>query len=411
MQEYNVSKFNLQECLKCNICSEVCPMMKANPLYPGPKQAGPDGERYRIKDEDIFDRNIKFCLNCKRCEVACPSGVKIGDMIAVAKIRHRGGEHRLRDRMLASTDMVGGLATPVAPIVNGVLSWKLSKSILEGVMGVSSHAAMPKYSSQKFSTWYARGNAAKQKKYSRFVEYFHGCYVNYNCPQLGKDFVTLMNACGYGVRLLKGQKCCGVAMIANGFEKEAVKAAQTNVQCIMNASAPVLTTSSSCTLTLTEEYSNVLGIATGDTASKVQLAVKWLYDSIDRGEVKIAWRKDFAMKAVYHTPCHMQRLGQQIYSIELLRMIPGLQLDVLEQKCCGISGTFGFKKEGYELSRKIGEELFEDIRNHAPEAVITDCETCKWQIEAATGYSVYNPISILAKAIDIKETTLLNENR
>lgn len=71
MQDNNLGNF--QDCLKCNICAEVCPMMEANPLYPGPKQAGPDELRYRIKDSAFFDNALKYCLNCKRCEVACPS--------------------------------------------------------------------------------------------------------------------------------------------------------------------------------------------------------------------------------------------------------------------------------------------------------------------------------------------------
>ena len=52
---------------------------------------------------------------------------------------------------------------------------------------------------------------------AKHVSYFHGCYVNYNFPQLGKDLVKIMNAVGYGVHLLEKEKCCGVALIANGL--------------------------------------------------------------------------------------------------------------------------------------------------------------------------------------------------
>lgn len=409
MQEL-LKNVNLQECMKCNICTEVCPMMEVNPLYPGPKQAGPDGMRYRLKDPDFFDNSLKYCLNCKRCEVACPSGVKVGDIIAVAKLKHIKSQHKLRDRMLASTDMVGTMASAIAPVANSVLGLGVTKSLLDSTIAVSKHASMPAYSSKRFSSWFKKVRA-EQQAYSRQVEYFHGCYVNYNYPQLGKDFVTVMNACGYGVTLLEKQRCCGVALIANGFEREALKAAKTNLTSIRKAGHPVLTTSSSCTLTLTEEYGNVLGQDVSEAADKVMLAVRWLYDKIDRGEVKLAFKEDFKMKAAYHTPCHMQRLGQQFYSIELLKMIPGLDLTVLDQKCCGIAGTFGFKKEGYGLSQKIGSELFELIRRADAQAVITDCETCKWQIEGSVKMPVFNPVSIIAQALDIEKTTLLNENK
>ena len=406
MQDNNLGNF--QDCLKCNICAEVCPMMEANPLYPGPKQAGPDELRYRIKDSAFFDNALKYCLNCKRCEVACPSGVKVGDIVARAKIKYGHSQHKMRDLMLSSTDLVGGMATTFAPIVNLALSLGITKSVLDSTFGVSAHASMPKYASKRFEQWFKKVKA-HQEGYSRFVEYFHGCYVNYNYPQLGQDFVTLMNACGYGVHILEKQKCCGVALIANGFASQATSAAKTNLASIRKASQPVLTTSSSCTLTIKEEYSTILDQDTSDIQSKVQMAVKWLYDRIERGEVRLAFRKDFKMKAAYHTPCHLQKLGNQIYSIALLRMIPGLDLNVLEQKCCGISGTFGFKKENYSISQKIGSKLYESIYAANPEVVITDCETCKWQIEGACGIPVFNPISILVQALDIEQTTKLNE--
>lgn len=383
-------------------------MMEANPLYPGPKQAGPDGLRYRIKDSAFFDNALKYCLNCKRCEVACPSGVKVGDIVARAKIKYGHSQHKMRDLMLSSTDLVGGMATTFAPIVNLALSLGITKSVLDSTFGVSAHASMPKYASKRFEQWFKKVKA-HQEGYSRFVEYFHGCYVNYNYPQLGQDFVTLMNACGYGVHILEKQKCCGVALIANGFASQATSAAKANLASIRKASQPVLTTSSSCTLTIKEEYSTILDQDTSDIQSKVQMAVKWLYDRIDRGEVRLAFRKDFKMKAAYHTPCHLQKLGNQIYSIALLKMIPGLDLKVLEQKCCGISGTFGFKKENYAISQKIGSQLYERIYAANPEVVITDCETCKWQIEGACEIPVFNPISILVQALDIEQTTKLNE--
>lgn len=383
-------------------------MMEANPLYPGPKQAGPDELRYRIKDSAFFDNALKYCLNCKRCEVACPSGVKVGDIVARAKIKYGHSQHKMRDLMLSSTDLVGGMATTFAPIVNLALSLGITKNVLDSTFGVSAHASMPKYASKRFEQWFKKVKA-HQESYSRFVEYFHGCYVNYNYPQLGQDFVTLMNACGYGVHILEKQKCCGVALIANGFASQATSAAKANLASIRKASQPVLTTSSSCTLTIKEEYSTILDQDTSDIQSKVQMAVKWLYDRIDRGEVRLAFRKDFKMKAAYHTPCHLQKLGNQIYSIALLRMIPGLDLKVLEQKCCGISGTFGFKKENYAISQKIGSQLYERIYAANPEVVITDCETCKWQIEGACEIPVFNPISILVQALDIEQTTKINE--
>ena len=90
-------------------------------------------------------------------------------------------------------------------------------------------------------------------------------------------------------------------------------------------------------------------------------------------------------------------------------MIPGLKLTVLDSNCCGIAGTYGFKKENYEVSQSIGQPLFEQIRSLSPDVVATDCETCKWQIEMSTGFKVMNPVSILAEALDVEAT--VEENK
>lgn len=411
MQENNISPNNFENCLKCNICTEVCPMMAANPHYPGPKQAGPDGERYRLKDPAFYDLTLKYCLNCKRCEVACPSGVKVGDIIQIARLKHGRQTRPIRDTALASTDFVGTLASAFAPVANPLLKSAPVKGVLD-VLGVDRRRTFPAYSSQKFVDWF-RNEAPSQEGFRRYVSYFHGCYANYNYPALGRAFVTLLNACGYGVRLLDKEKCCGVALISNGMGAQATRQAKVNLASIRKAledgSEAVLTSSSTCTFTMRDEYSHILGLAAGDVRGNLTLAVKFLFDKVETGAVRLAFKPGWHASFAYHTACHMQKLGWQLCSTGLLRRIPGLKLAVLPQECCGIAGTFGFKKENYPYSQKIGEKLFRAIRGSGASAVVTDCETCKWQIEMGTGYAVHNPIEVLVSALDIEKTTQLNK--
>ena len=402
IQLKNISGNNLEQCLKCSICTAYCPVSAVEPKYPGPKQSGPDQERYRLKDSKFFDEALKMCLNCKRCEVACPSGIRIADIIQASRITYSTHRPIPRDIM----------ANMVAPIVNATLGLKPVKAVLHGVMGIDKHRTFPAYSSQKFETWYKRMAAKKQDSYSKHVSYFHGCYVNYNFPQLGKDLVKIMNAVGYGVHLLEKEKCCGVALIANGLSGQARRQGKVNIRSIRKAAEQnriVLTTSSTCTFTMRDEYEHLLDIKTDDVRENITLATRFLYRLIEKGDIKLAFRKDFKMRTAYHSACHMEKMGWIIYSTELLKMIPGLELIMLDSQCCGIAGTYGFKKENYQRSQEIGEGLFKQIKELNPDCVSTDCETCKWQIEMSTGYEVKNPISILADALDVEETIKLNQ--
>ena len=413
MQKCNISENNFEQCTKCSICTTVCPVAAVTTDYPGPKQAGPDGERYRLKDPAYYDKMLKLCLNCKRCEVACPSGVHIADIIQHARMTAGEGKRAsLRDTMLANTDLLGTVVNLVAPVANATLGLKPTKMVMHSVMAIDKHRTFPAYSRTKFETWYKRHAAQDQEAYPHHVSYFHGCYVNYNFPKLGQDLVKLMNAMGYGVHLLGKEQCCGVALIANGLYKQAKRQARVNAASIRQAvnmdHRTVLTTSSSCTFNLRDEYPSMLGVDTGDVRNDIMLATRFIYRLVDEEKVKLVFKQDYKRRIAYHTACHMQRMGWQLYSIEMLRMIPGLELVVLDQECCGISGTYGFKKENYERSQAIGSTLFKSIEQAQVDAVATDCETCKWQIEMSTSRPVENPISILADALDVEATRRAN---
>jgi glycerol-3-phosphate dehydrogenase subunit C len=315
--------------------------------------------------------------------------------------------------ILANTDFMGTVATTVAPVVNATLALKPTKVVMDAVLKVDKHRTFPKYSSQTFERWYKKNTETFQNSFHRHVSMFHGCYVNYNYPQLGKDLVSVMNALGYGVHLLENEKCCGTALISNGMIDQAKKNAQNNIASIRKSvnerQMPVISTSSSCTFTMRDEYSHLLGMDNSDVRDNIELATRFIYRLIDQGKVKLVFKKDYKAKVAYHTPCHMEKLGWGVFSTELLKMIPGLELTILDSNCCGIAGTYGFKKENYEVSQAIGKPLFDQIERIKPDYVACDCETCKWQIEMSTGREVKNPISVLAEALDLVATSEANK--
>lgn len=409
-QVKNISANDFEQCIKCTICTVYCPVAAVNTAYPGPKQAGPDGERYRLKNPEFYNNALKYCLNCKRCEVSCPNNVRIGDIIQTARIRYDKSAPKLRDRMLASTDFMGKVATKMAPVVNLMLGLSPVKATMHGVLGIDRHRTFPRYTSTTFEKW-MRTKAPDQTTFPRKVAYFHGCYVNYNYPQLGKDVVTVLNAVGYGVHLLEKERCCGVAKISNRLIESAKEDAQLNIDSIrkaVKAGMEVVGASSTCIFTMRDEYPHLLGVDNADVRDDISLVSVFLYKLIDSGKVKLAFKPDFRCRVTYHTPCHMQKLGWGIYSSSLVRMIPGVEFEPIDSLCCGIAGTYGFKKENYPYSQAIGKELFDQIERARVDYVVTDCETCKWQIEMSTGATVINPISLLAMAIDVEATKKLN---
>ena len=282
-----MSDTRFESCIKCTVCTTACPVSRVNPSYPGPKQAGPDGERLRLKDGALYDDALKYCINCKRCEVACPSDVKIGDIIQRARAKYDTTRPSLRNFVLSHTDLMGSVSTPFAPIVNTATSLKPVRQLLDYALKIDHRRTLPKYSFGTFRRWY-RSVAAQQAQYQDQVAFFHGCFVNYNHPQLGKDLIKVLNAMGTGVQLLSKEKCCGVPLIANGFTDKARKQAVSNVASLREAidgkGIPVIATSSTCTFALRDEYPEVLDVDNSGLREHIELATRWLWRKLDEGK-------------------------------------------------------------------------------------------------------------------------------
>ena len=109
--------------------------------------------------------------------------------------------------------------------------------------------------------------------------------------------------------------------------------------------------------------------------------------------------KELPLNVAYFAPCHLRSLGIGFPALEILRLIPGLRIDNVDADCCGLGGTYGFKKEKYEISQEIGSDLTEAVRHLKPEIVLTDCEGCRLQIRHLTGLKVLHPVQILRDAL------------
>jgi len=107
------------------------------------------------------------------------------------------------------------------------------------------------------------------------------------------------------------------------------------------------------------------------------------------------------MRLLYHAPCHLKSHGIGYPAMRLLRLIPEVKLEEVDEGCCGISGTFGLKVEKYELSMQIGSRLFAAVKAAGSDVVLADCETCRMQVEHGANARSQHPIEILARAYGI----------
>lgn len=390
----NITSFpniSFDHCIKCGICNLYCPVYQVTDKYPGPKHSGPDAERIRIKNLLPADTSLNYCTNCKRCEIACPSGVEITDMIVRAKLKDNYHKNYLRDYILSHTDLVGSLSVKFSLILNLLLKLKPVKYIMEFTLAIDAKRKFPEYARKQFKFL-----ATIINKPIDSVIYYHGCYAKYNDHGTAIAVTEILELCGIEVGFIK-EKCCGVPLIANNFKHKAINNARHNIAALSaTGDKPILVSSPSCLLALKIEYDKALILDNSAIKSRLQFITSYINANINLFRDKM---KPLNLKIAYHAPCHLEKLGYAIDTIEFLNNIPGLSVHVLNSECCGISGTYGFKKENYTIAQNVGSRLFDQIGAIDPDFVITDCETCKMQIEMSTRYKVSHPLELLQKSV------------
>ncbi|MEA2357361.1 MAG: glycerol-3-phosphate dehydrogenase subunit [Solirubrobacteraceae bacterium] len=396
---------SLDHCVKCTICETACPVSNATPLFPGPKYAGPQAERFRVPDEPSVEWSVDYCSGCGICTQVCPQGVKIAEINAQA--RHKLKRERgvpLRDRIITRPTVLGRLGTPTAPLANWTIGNRALRVLGEKLLGIHRDAPAPRFAGRRFSSW-ARKRASPAT--GRKIVYFHGCGTEYYEPREGEKVVAVLEHNGFEVEIPK-QDCCGLPLQSSGLFDDARR----YVLRLARALAPhvrdgsiVVGNATSCTLMLKREAREILGL---EDDPDLKLVSERTYDICelllelhDRGELRTDFQPVHETVA-YHAPCQQQGHWIGKPALDLLALIPGLEVAEMTARCCGVAGTYGLKAEKYDVAMAVGADLFAQVRESGAPTVACDSETCRWQIAHATQRPSVHPIDFLHRAYGLQ---------
>jgi glycerol-3-phosphate dehydrogenase subunit C len=153
-------------------------------------------------------------------------------------------------------------------------------------------------------------------------------------------------------------------------------------------------------MTLKAKYRELLG-RTDEGTETVSRAVydicEYLLELDDDGRLDRRFAAIEA-KALYHPPCQLMAHGVGTPALDLLALVPGLDVEPSRIGCCGTAGTYGVKAEKHGVAMRVGESLFARARDSGASFVICDSETCRWHIAKMTGLPVYHPVQVLDHA-------------
>jgi len=406
MPDYSLPSLSTQItsdlCIKCNICTSACPVAAVTDLFPGPKAVGPQAQRFRHPRLPSPDQSLDYCSGCGVCSLVCPHGVQIAEMNAIARaeIVRRDGL-TLRNWLVGRSELLGKLGSPFAPLANIPLKLKPLRFIIEKVLGIDRRARFPEFAWETFRAWFKKSAAVKRTMGTRKVAFFHGCASNYYEPRVAQAAIEVFERNQIKVALPE-QNCCGLPMQSNGDFASARAYARNNVRKLaawVREGYDIVGTSTSCTLAIKHEYHAVLGLDDPDlelVASHTHDIFEYLAMLDDRSLLNTRFVKR-AEKVVYHAPCQQRTHGFGRPAADFMRRF-GFTVIESQADCCGVAGTYGLKREKYDIAAAVGKPLFEQIADENPNRVVCDSETCRWWIESHTGKRAVHPIEVMAEA-------------
>jgi Fe-S oxidoreductase len=193
--------------------------------------------------------------------------------------------------------------------------------------------------------------------------------------------------------------------VSKGLLDEARRAAAQTVAALAplaEAGLPVVGLEPSCTLTLRDEYLDLLpGSAQARVvADQTLLIEEFLSGLAEHGELDLRWKPVAEQQVLVHGHCYQKALTSTRPLLKMLRL-PGWLVGEINSGCCGMAGSFGYEAEHYALSQAIGEgRLFPAVRSAAANTLLAASGmSCRHQIVQGTGRQARHPIELLADAL------------
>lgn len=344
---------------------------------------------------DVLD----LCIECKGCKKECPSQVDMAKMKSEILYQYQEKHgYSCRNRLFAALHGLNRLGTIFPRAFNYLASTALGKTV-QGWMGIAPQRTLPKMAEERFSSWF---EAFQQTPQTKRVLLFNDTYTEFNEPGIGKAACKVLNALGYEVSLVNGH-CCGRPLISKGFLKEAKKQAFDLVNSLaklVSDDVQMVVLEPSCLSALLDDYKGLLGPneALDRLIAKTFSFEEFLQSCLEEGKLPLEFQ-GVGRDIWVHGHCHQKALVGMVPTLDVLRGVEGFRVHEIESGCCGMAGAFGYEKEHYDFSMKIGGlKLFPKVREaQEDDIVIASGMSCRSQIHDGTEKRALHLAEAIAK--------------
>jgi FAD/FMN-containing dehydrogenase/Fe-S oxidoreductase len=358
--------------------------------------------------KEIYDI-LDLCLACKGCKSECPSGVDIAKMKS-EYLQHWYDRHGipLRTFLIAYISTFNKLGSFVPNFYNFFLKNKVFSGLLKKSIGFASERSIPLVYKTSMRRWIRKNlDALNPARPVGRVCLFIDEFTNYNDTEAGIAAIRLLTALNYKIEVAE-HDLSARTFISKGLLRKARKIAINNINAfsdLIDENLPLVGIEPSAILGFRDEYPDLVNSELREKSKEIAgnsfMIDEFIANEFRAGRIK---RESFTtdnLQIILHAHCQQKAVSSSSCSIEMLSIPANYRVSEIPSGCCGMAGSFGYEKEHFELSKKIGDlVLFPEIRKSGNDIVVAAPGTsCRHHIKDGTGKIAKPPVVILYEAL------------
>ena len=363
----------------------------------------------RFDHQEIYDV-MDLCISCKGCKSECPSNVDMAKLKAEF-LQHYYDANGVpfRARLIANFNKSARFGAIAPGIYNFMMRTPAMSNVVKKFSGFAPQRSMPSLHKTTLKKWYSKrkrtnvnGNTQKRKVYLFCDE-----FTNYNDTEIGIKAILLLEKLGYDVVIPEHEES-GRASLSKGLLRDAKKIANKNIEALgklVTEETPLIGIEPSAILTFRDEYIDLaddrnFSIAR-QLAKNVFLIDEFIANEIDKGNIDQFLFTTEKKVIKLHGHCQQKALSSVAPSVKMMSLPENYTVETIPSGCCGMAGSFGYEKEHYDISMKIGDlVLFTAVRNQPDEVIIAAPGTsCRHQVKDGTGKKALHTVEVLYDAL------------
>ncbi|WP_136715277.1 LUD domain-containing protein [Halorientalis salina] len=412
-------------CIRCGACNNSCANFQTvgGHGFGGETYTGGIGTGWEagVHGLDSASDMNDLCTGCSRCEPKCPTKIDIPwiNTVVRERLNHQGADGEddldflvegltpdeeptgtdLQKRFFGNIETVAKLGSLAPGLANAVASSRPGNWLLERVAGVDSRRDLPTLADETLREWYgSRGAQVSQP--DRDVVLYPDLYTDYFDPDRGKAAVRALEALGCRVHVPPVPES-GRAPLSQGMIETAREQAERVHGALVthiDQGRDVVVVEPSDLAMFRSDYEHLLPERSFERVADHSYDVmEYVYGLLENGSEADALQSPEGDEEIaYHSHCQQRTLGLADYTTSVLDEL-GYDVRTSSVECCGMAGSFGYKREYYEMSVEVGEQLADDLGEvDDGERLIASGTSCQEQLDTLYERQVPHPVELLA---------------